>query len=88
MKKLFLLLFITAFGFAQNANRKYLSHQLNGNVLELKTSDGMYLIQPYTDQIIETSFVPNGEKFNTNSHAVVLKPNQNSLQFKESGNFL
>jgi oligosaccharide 4-alpha-D-glucosyltransferase len=74
MKKLFLLLFLSTVGFAQNANRKYISHQLNENVLEVKTSDGMYFLQLYNDKIIETSFVPNGEKFNPNSHAVVLKP--------------
>ena len=45
MKKLFLLLLISSFGFAQNANRKYISHGLNQNVLEIKTSDGMYFIQ-------------------------------------------
>jgi alpha-glucosidase (family GH31 glycosyl hydrolase) len=88
MKKLFLLLLISSFGFAQNVNRKYLSHQFNENVLEIKTSDGTYLIQSYTDKIIETSFMPNGEKFNSDSHAVVLKPNQNSLQFKESTDYL
>jgi hypothetical protein len=88
MKKLFLLVFLSTVGFAQNADRKYLSHQLNENVLEIKTSDGTYFIQSYTDKIIETSFVPKGEKFNSNSHAVVLKPNQNSSQFKESADFL
>jgi alpha-glucosidase (family GH31 glycosyl hydrolase) len=56
--------------------------------LEIKTSDGTYFIQSYTDKIIETTFVPNGQKFNSNSHAVVLKPNQNSSQFKESTDFL
>jgi len=88
MKKLILLLFLTTIGFAQNINRKYISHEWNQNVLEIKTSDGMYFIQSYTDQIIETSFVPNEEKFNPNSHAVVLKPNQNPIQLKESTDFL
>lgn len=88
MKKLFLLVFLSTVGFAQNANRKYLSHQLSENVLEIKTSDGTYFIQSYTDKIIETSFVPNGQKFNSNSHAVVLKPNQKSSLFKESADFL
>ena len=83
MKKLFLLLLLSSIGFAQNVNRKYLSHEWKDNVLEIKTSDGTYFIQSYTDQIIETSFVPNGEKFNSNSHAVVLQPNQHSWYFKE-----
>ena len=88
MKKLFLLLFLSSIAFAQNVNRKYISHEWNQNMLEVKTSDGNYFIQSYTDKIIETTFVPNGQKFNSNSHAVVLKPNQNSSQFKESADFL
>ena len=88
MKKLFLLVFLSTVGFAQNADRKYLSHQLNENVLEIKTSDGRYFIQFYTDKIIETTFVPEKEKFNSISHAVVLKPNTNGFQFKQSTDYL
>ncbi|WP_396193754.1 TIM-barrel domain-containing protein [Flavobacterium sp.] len=74
MKKLFLLLLITAIAFAQNANRNYLSHSWKNNLLEVKTSDGTYRIKPYSDKIIETSFIPNGEVFNPNSHAVIKTP--------------
>lgn len=88
MKKLFLLLFLSTIGFAQNVNRKYISHQLNENVLDIKTSDGMYFIQLYNDKIIETTFVPKGEKFNPNSHAVVLKPDSNGFEFKQSTDYL
>lgn len=88
MKKLFLLLLLSTIGFAQNVNRKYISHQLNENVLEIKTSDGMYFLQLYNDKIVETSFVPNGEKFNPNSHAVVLKPDNNGFEFKQSTDYL
>jgi alpha-glucosidase (family GH31 glycosyl hydrolase) len=88
MKKLFFLLFFSTIGFAQNVNRKYISHQLNENVLEIKTSDGMYFLQLYNDKIIETTFVPKGEKINPNSHAVVLKPNNNGFEFKQSTDYL
>ncbi len=71
MKKLFLLLLITSISFAQNANRNYLSHSWKNNLLEVKTSDGNYRIKPYSDKIVETSFVPTGEVFNPNSHAVI-----------------
>ena len=74
MRKLLLLLLITTFSFAQNANRNYLSHSWKNNLLEIKTSDGTYRIKPYSDKIIETSFVPNGEIFNSNSHAVIKTP--------------
>lgn len=74
MKKLFLLLFLSAVTFAQNANRNYVSHSWKNNLLEVKTSDGTYRIKPYSDKIIETSFVPNGEVFNPNSQAVIKTP--------------
>ncbi len=72
MKKLIILILIPIFSFAQNANRKYISHNWNKNILEIKTSDGQYLIKAYSDKIIETSFVPNGQNFNPVSHAVIM----------------
>ncbi len=74
MRKLLLLLLITTISFAQNANRKYISHSWKNNILEIKTSDGAYQIKPYSDKIVETSFIPNGEKYNSTSEAVVKIP--------------
>lgn len=74
MKKLLFLLLFSAVTFAQNANRNYLSHTWKNNLLEVKTSDGTYRIKPYSDKIIETSFIPNGEVFKPNSHAVIKTP--------------
>lgn len=71
MKKTLFLLLVTAFTFAQNANRNYLSHTWKNNLLEVKTSDGTYRIKAYSNKIVETSFIPNGEVFNLNSHAVI-----------------
>lgn len=71
MKKILFLLLVTAFAFAQNANRNYLSHTWKNNLLEVKTSDGTYRIKAYSNKIVETSFIPNGEVFNPNSHAVI-----------------
>jgi len=59
---------------AQNANRKFVSTKQNGNQLEIATSDGNYQIQFYNSDIVETSFIPKGETFNPESHAVILKP--------------
>ncbi|WP_232735240.1 TIM-barrel domain-containing protein [Flavobacterium sp. 5] len=88
MKKLILVLFITSLSFAQNANRKYQSYSLVNNILEIKTSDGNYLIKPYSDKIIETSFLPIGEKSNSNSHAVVLVPENVTFKVKQSENMV
>jgi oligosaccharide 4-alpha-D-glucosyltransferase len=88
MRKLLLLLLITTFSFAQNANRKYLSHTWKKNTLEIKTNDGSYLIKPYSDKIVETSFIPNGESFNINSEAVVKTPEKIKAKFTEGKNAL
>ncbi len=97
MKKIYILLFITSISFAQNANRKYLSHSWKNNILEVKTSDGSYLIKPYTDKIVETSFIPNGnasdnqsakQSFNPNSHAVVKTAEKGWASFNKTDNSL
>jgi alpha-glucosidase (family GH31 glycosyl hydrolase) len=74
MKKLLFLLFITSLSFAQNTNRKFESFKEVNNTLEINTSDGQYSIKAYSDKIVETSFIPKGETFNSNSEAVVLVP--------------
>jgi oligosaccharide 4-alpha-D-glucosyltransferase len=88
MRKLLILLLITSFSFAQNANRKYLSHIWKNNILEIKTSDGTYLIKPYSGKIIETSFIPNGETFNPTSQAVILAPQKKGAKFTATKNQL
>ena len=88
MKKILVLLLITTFSFAQNAKRKYISHTLKKNTLEIKTNDGSYLIKPYSDKIVETSFIPNGETFNPISEGVVLNPKNANFKFTEGQNAL
>lgn len=70
-------------GFAQNPNRVFKSAQTQGNTLKIEVNDGTYIITPYTSQIIETTFVPNGETQNPNSHAVVLKPTRVKAEITE-----
>lgn len=83
MKKLLFILLLSTVSFAQNSDRKYISHQLKNNILEVKTSDGYYRIKSYSDKIFETSFIPNGEKFNANSHALVIG-NSEKLNLKNN----
>jgi oligosaccharide 4-alpha-D-glucosyltransferase len=59
---------------AQNADRKFDGVTRSDNQLEVRTSDGVYLIKPYSAAIVETTFVPKGEKADPASHAVVLTP--------------
>lgn len=88
MKQLFIFLLLSTFAFAQNANRKYESYKKTSNTLEIKTSDGLYLLKPYSEKIVETSFIPKGETFNTDSHAVVLIPQKGISKVKETKNSL
>lgn len=81
MKQLFLItafVLTTTFATAQNANRKFISQKQNGNQLDIQTSDGNYQIHFYNSNIVETSFIPKGEKFDPKSEAVILKP-QNAI---------
>jgi len=59
---------------AQNADRHFVSATRNQNTLEIAVSDGKYLIKPYSATVVETTFIPNGERFDPVSHAVVLAP--------------
>ena len=80
--KLFLCFLIAGSSFlnAQNADRKFVSLHHKNALIEIKTNDGSYQIKPYSTKIVETSFIPNGEVYNPNSHAVVLKPE--NIEFK------
>ena len=88
MKKIICFLLITAFSFAQNANRSYLSHVWKKNILEVKTNDGYYLIKYISDKIVETSFIPNGETFNPISEAVIKTPEKSKIKLTNGVNAL
>ncbi|HLA57073.1 MAG TPA: TIM-barrel domain-containing protein [Flavobacterium sp.] len=84
MKKIILLLLISTVAFAQNANRKFISHKQTGNNLEIMTSDGKYQLKFYNPEIVETSFIPTGQTFDSESHAVVLKPGNVKIKTSET----
>ncbi|WP_243694613.1 glycoside hydrolase family 31 protein [Flavobacterium psychrotolerans] len=88
MKKLLIILMASTISFAQNVNRKFENYKETNNTLEVKTSDGLYVIKPYTGKIVETSFIPNGETFNPISHAVVLEPRNESSKVIEAHNLI
>jgi len=46
--------------------------------IKVYKNNGVYIIKPYSDNIVETSFIPKGEVLNKESHAVVLSPNVKS----------
>jgi len=59
---------------AQNPNRTFLGYTQKTNILEIKTQDGNYRIRPYSNKIMETSFIPNGKTYQPESQAVVMAP--------------
>jgi len=78
--KLYLLLFlITSISYAQNSKRVFENFKEYEHNYEILTSDGKYIITPYNNNIIETTFIPEGEVHNKNSHAVVLKSQKTNV---------
>ena len=80
MKKLLFIFLITSTAFAQNANRKFISITTDKSFCKIKVSDGSYQIRFLSDKIIETTFIPNGEKYNPASDLVVLNENKSPKQ--------
>ncbi|MCF6241582.1 MAG: DUF4968 domain-containing protein [Bacteroidales bacterium] len=91
MKKTFFLfvfsLLLAEFIFSQN-ERKFSGFQNNSNRLEVFVTDGKYIFQAYNENIIATTFIPNGEQEDTFSYAVVLKPLQNITTLSDNENEL
>lgn len=88
MKNYLLILFLlpSLVGFSQNTNRVFESVAYKNKVLKIQVNDGHYTIVPYSENIIETTFVPTEESFNPNSHAVVLKPKSVETEWLETDN--
>ena len=89
MNKLVFLFCCISFSavFAQNSKRIFEKVEiLEDNTLEISVNDGIYKIFPYTNNIIETTFIPYGDDENKKSHAVILKPNNLETSFDEDLN--
>ena len=82
-KHLLVFLLVTQFAKAQNTNRIFESATYDSHTVLVSVNDGYYKITPYSSTIVETSFVPEGQKENNNSHAVVLKPKIVDSEYSE-----
>jgi oligosaccharide 4-alpha-D-glucosyltransferase len=86
---LFLFLLLSFNSLAQNSDRVFKSASIqNEGILNIEVIDGRYRIQFYNSKIVETSFIPKGEDFKKNSHAVVLKSNFLGTELNESSSFV
>jgi alpha-glucosidase/oligosaccharide 4-alpha-D-glucosyltransferase len=81
------LLFIGLEISAQNPNRLFEAAEFENQKLTLKVSDGHYVIRPFNSFIVETTFIPDGERFTDDSHAVVMRPDAD-FAFAESDGIL
>lgn len=88
MKQLFSLLLVLsgALAHSQNAARKLERADNKNNRLELVVNDGRYIITPYSENIVETAFIPKGQEYKSESHAVVIAPQKVSVQYKDGPN--
>lgn len=64
---------ITHISVAQNSERIFENIKETENGIEIAVNDGGYFIAFYSENIVETSFIPKGEQFDEKSHAVVLE---------------
>ncbi|WP_299836180.1 TIM-barrel domain-containing protein [uncultured Tenacibaculum sp.] len=87
MKKFFFILFcIQSIVYAQNSNRIFKEASVQtGDVLNVVVNDGIYIIRFYSNQIIETTFIPKNESYKAASHAVVAKPKNVDINLNDSG---
>jgi alpha-glucosidase (family GH31 glycosyl hydrolase) len=73
IKTLFIACVCWQFSIAQNANRKFIKYTETANIHTIQVSDGSYMIRFITDDIVETTFLPEGQRITAKSHAVILK---------------
>ncbi|WP_317167154.1 glycoside hydrolase family 31 protein [Winogradskyella ludwigii] len=71
---------------AQNTNRVFKSVVKQGLDFKVEVNDGYYIIKPFSSEMIETTFVPNGESLQSQSHAVVAKPQNSRFEITDRGN--
>ena len=88
MKFIFLLFFTSCAAFSQNKNRAFIDFKPSKSVIEINVSDGKYIIKSYSNNIVETSFIPTGETLNPISHAVVIEPIATIFKIKVKTNII
>ena len=92
LKKVSKMAFLGALSFvsfslaAQNPNREFQNLKKTEAGVEITTNDGKYLFRYFTPEILETSFIPEGETFDVQSHAVVLEPQEVQFKISEAAN--
>jgi alpha-glucosidase (family GH31 glycosyl hydrolase) len=68
---IFVLFLLPLSVLAQNPKRNYVKGEEIPHGYKVTVSDGVYLFYAYSPKIVETTFIPNGQKHPEYSHAVV-----------------
>ena len=79
-------LLVSSISIAQNSNRFLTGLEQNGNRITINVNDGKYTIKYYSNKIVETTFLPKGQSYGTDSHAVVLQPKKVNLVLHSDDN--
>lgn len=70
------------------AQRKYVSFHKNDNIIHITTSEGQYRVKFYNQNIVENTYIPQGEKFQSESHSVDMTALATKLKVKNKKNIL
>ena len=73
---------------SQNSARKYERFKTSENGIEVETNDGKYIFSNFSTDVIQTTFIPNGETFSATSHAVVQPISKAKIGIKDSESVL
>jgi len=75
MNRLFLPVFLALLfvAFSDYSDREFVDFSDKGTSFEVEVSDGKYVFQYYSSEILEVHFVPDGEKLVDSSYAVVME---------------
>lgn len=91
MKRIFIIFSLLLLSFplsAQNSNRIFKGFSEENQISKIEVNDGTYYVKFYDDEIVETTFIPTGEAYNADSHAVVLKPKNTELKFTQEAAYI
>lgn len=64
--------FLLVISCSHSSNRDFISFSDNGTSFKVEASDGKYVFQYYSPEILEVHFVPSGEELIDSSYAVIM----------------
>ncbi|PAU92638.1 glycosyl hydrolase [Aliifodinibius salipaludis] len=85
---LLLLVFNVQSALSQSVDREFKGISEKENHYEIHVSDGTYRLVFYSSNIVETSFIPNNQKYKDESHAVVMDPQEVKVSVTQSDSFV